>query len=185
MERPSLYGMYIKVLCACFFGTICAVVLFILLWIFSLDKNIYLIAKPVSDSHVDFMLALVTISLAAIGIMIALIAAAIGWASLRFIEYMIEKIEQRVQKEVIERVSTKVRFEANKLAVDEARNAVNSMKFDEKLKEFIVNEVEKKLGYRGVESQEGNGDPELLDNQEDSEQEKKIGESSGDQDGDE
>lgn len=182
MERPSLYGMFIKVLCACFFGTVCAVVLFILLWIFSLDKNIYLIAKPVSDSHVDFMLALVTISLAAIGIMIALIAAAIGWASLRFIEYTIEKIEQKAQKEVMERVSTKVKFEANKLAVDEARNAINSMKFDEKLREFITDEVEKKLGYRGVETQDDNSDLELVDNQEDSEQKKKIGESGDDQD---
>lgn len=184
MERPSLYGMFIKVLCACFFGTVCAVVLFILLWIFSLDKNIYLIAKPVSDSHVDFMLALVTISLAAIGIMIALIAAAIGWASLRFIEYMIEKIEQKVQKEVIERVSTKVKYEANKAAIDESRKAINSMKFDEKLKKFITDEIEKKLGYGGIEIQDGNDDSELVNNQEDSEQKKKIGESGDDQDSD-
>ena len=182
MEKPSLYGMFQKVLYACIYGTVCAIVLFSLLRVFSLDKRIYHITKPVSDSHVDFMLALVTISLAAIGIMIALIAAAIGWASLRFIEYMMEKIEQKVQNEVIESVSTKVKFETNKIASDEAKKAIQAMKFDNKLKEFITREVEKKLGYRGVDSQDDNGDPELVDYQEDSEQKKKIGGSGDDQD---
>ena len=177
-QKSSQYHVVYKVSYSCAGGIIGAITVMFLLWLFSPTKSVYLYTGPVRDNFADLMLTLVTASLAGIGIMIALVAAVIGWASLRVVDDMKEKIKQDVQKEIIKEVSDNVINEARKMAKEQAIDKIRDIQDD---KDFVklIGEIVARVAYGGPELQHDNSDPELEDDLETNDQ-KRIGEQTDD-----
>lgn len=151
MNKLSFSQVALGVFLGCVGGIVSAVGVIAVLWHKAPDKGADIASKSIQNNYTDLLLTLITVSLAGIGIMIALVAAVIGWASLRMVDEAKDKIISSVQENVLDEVSKIVTPKAQEAALNEARNILKEMENDGRLTQ-IVERIMTKLMHPDTES---------------------------------